>query len=170
MTTSRIVTIFGSGQIDEGSSDYQNAVSLGLVLADAGFVICNGGYAGIMEASARGAKEAGGKTIGIVTSQFSTKANKWIDETRCAPTWKERLFQLVEAADAFVLFDGGTGTLTELSVVWEMTNKAMLSKPIIICGPFFRSLVKEFKKQPLVQFNNYLKIAETAEDVLEYLK
>ena len=61
----KIVTVFGSSRPGEGDEEYLLAYEVGKNLALNGFTVCNGGYAGIMEASARGAKEAGGKTIGV---------------------------------------------------------------------------------------------------------
>lgn len=166
----RVVTIFGSAQIEENAVDYQKAVSLARMLASEGFVICNGGYGGIMEASARGAREGGGKTIGITAEEFPGRVNRWIQEERQARTWRERLFQLIETGDAYVLFDGGTGTLVEFFVVWEMANKGMLEKPIILYGPFVKNLSEMLRKNKKVIFNHQLRLAHSPQDVLKYLK
>ncbi len=169
MKSSRIVTIFGSSQLEENYPDYQKAILIGRMLAQAGFTVCNGGYGGIMEASARGAKDAGGQTIGIITQEFHRKPNRWIDDVRNAKTWRDRLFQLIETGDAYVLFDGGTGTLAELTVAWEMTNKKIIHKPIIVFGSFLRRLVSQLRKQHFVVFNDSLKIAKTAQEVMDSL-
>jgi len=169
MKISPVVTIFGSSRIDENYPEYQKAVLVGRMLADAGFVICNGGYGGIMEASARGAKEAGGKTIGIITDEFPSKPNRWVDEVQTTKTWRERLFALIETGDAFVLFNGGTGTLVELFVAWEMINKKMIQKPLIVFGAAMRSLVSRLKKERYVVSTPCLKIAKTVQEVLDHL-
>ncbi|MCM8774965.1 MAG: LOG family protein [Candidatus Omnitrophica bacterium] len=166
----RIVTIFGSAQAKESDASYQQALHVGRLLAQNDFTVCNGGYRGIMEASARGACEAGGKTLGITTVQFAGKVNPWIQEERSMKTWKDRLFSLIETGNAYVLFNGGTGTLTELFVVWEMTNKGLLKNPIILIGDFLHALLERLKKENAVLFNGYLKIAKTPEEVLRYLK
>ncbi len=57
-----IVTVFGSSRPHEGDADYEEARVLGRALAKHGFAVCSGGYAGVMAAVSRGAKEAGGKT------------------------------------------------------------------------------------------------------------
>mgnify|MGYP001603002152 CR=1 FL=1 len=167
--SNRIVTIFGSSCTEEHDEEYQTALAVGRLLAREGFTVCNGGYKGIMEASARGAKEAGGRTIGITTSAFEGTANPWIDEERRIPSWQERLFHLIETGEAYVLLDGGTGTLVEFFTVWEMTNKRLLAKPILVLGKFLSSLVGELKKQPEIIFNNFLKIATSAEEAATYL-
>lgn len=165
----KIVTVFGSGVAKETSEEYKTARALGRLLANEGFAICNGGYKGIMEASARGAKEAGGKTIGITTSAFEGKANPWIDEERCVPSWRERLFSLIETGEAYVFLDGGTGTLAELFTVWEMTNKRLISKPLTMLGFRLKTLTQTIQKWPQVIRAPDLSFAETPEETLQVL-
>ena len=165
----KIVTVFGSGQTDVESDGYEKALEVGRRLAEKGYILCNGGYGGVMEASARGAKEKGGETLGIVTSQFSPQANPWIDETQVMPTWQERLFRLIEVGDAYVVLDGGTGTLTELFVVWEMTNKQLLQKPIIVYGSFFQNMVQDLSKQKFVKTNPFLYYATDVDKIINLL-
>ena len=122
----RIITIFGSSRPRENDSDYQEALMLGRTLGDAGFAVCSGGYGGVMEAVSRGAKIAGAKTYGVTAAFFKAQANQWVDNEIRMKTWQERLFELVRLADGFVACKGGTGTLVELAVVWEMLNKAVI--------------------------------------------
>src|SRR3989338_9060256 len=103
-----VVTVFGGSHTSEKDPDYKTAFELGRELAKAGFTLCNGGYSGIMEASARGAKEGGGKTIAVSASDFGGAVNRWMDEEIKAGCWSERLFKLIELGDAYVVFDGGT--------------------------------------------------------------
>ncbi|HEX9829152.1 MAG TPA: LOG family protein, partial [Bacteroidota bacterium] len=70
----KIITIFGSSRPVESDEEYRLAFTLGKHLAQGGFTVCNGGFAGIMEASARGAKEAHGSTIGVTVNAFQRKA------------------------------------------------------------------------------------------------
>src|SRR5271169_4874021 len=129
-----IVTVFGSSRPREGEADYEEARVLGRALAKHGFSVCSGGYAGVMEAVSRGAKEAGGRTLGVTAEFFkNAKLNRWIDEEMRLQTWEERLFELVRRADAFVACKGRTGTLVELAVVWEMMNKMVMpAKPFAV--------------------------------------
>ena len=80
MKTRKIVTVFGSGLPKPGDAHYTEARALGAELARRGFVVCTGGYGGVMEAVSRGAKEAGGRTIGVTAAVFSARANTWVDE------------------------------------------------------------------------------------------
>src|SRR5499425_3688004 len=142
MTSLRIITVFGSSRPNEGEADYREARALGRELARAGFAVCSGGYGGVMEAASRGAKEAGGKTYGVTAEFFKPKANAWVDTEIRVETWQERLFELVRLAHGFVACKGGTGTLVELAVVWEMLNKSVMpGKPFAVLGPFWQPLL-----------------------------
>jgi hypothetical protein len=139
----RIVTIFGTGKAKSGDSAYQLAYETGRLLAEAGFSIANGGYGGTMEASARGASQAGGQTIGVTCSAFTAKANKYISREVTTDSLQQRLDTLIESGQAYVVLPGGTGTLLELAKVWELENKGFLKKnrPIILVGEFWKPLV-----------------------------
>src|SRR5882762_10569737 len=138
MDLERIVTVFGSSRPRESDAEYEEARELGRILAASGFSVCSGGYGGVMEAVSRGAKEGGGKTYGVTAEFFKPKANAWIDVEVRMRTWQERLFELVRLADGFVACKGGTGTLVELAVVWEMVNKAVIEgKPFSVLGDFW---------------------------------
>ena len=142
----RIVTVFGSSRPREGQADYEEARALGKALAAGGFAVCSGGYGGVMEAVSRGAKEAGGKTYGVTAEFFRNKANPWIDVEVRKKTWHERLLALIEMGDGFVTCKGGTGTLVELAVVWEMLNKSVMEeKPCVVLGEFWQPVLERVR-------------------------
>jgi uncharacterized protein (TIGR00730 family) len=146
-----IVTVFGSSRPREGDADYEEARTLGRALAKHGFSVCSGGYGGVMEAASRGAKEAGGKTTGVTADFFkNAKLNAWVDEEVRMKTWEERLFELIRRADGFVACKGGTGTLVELAVVWEMLNKSvMTAKPFAVLGDFWQPVLDRVREVEL---------------------
>ncbi|HET6144927.1 MAG TPA: LOG family protein [Candidatus Acidoferrales bacterium] len=138
----RIITVFGSSHPQDGHEDYAEALELGRSLASARFAVCSGGYGGVMEAVSRGASEAGGHVLGVTSSFFKSRANRWVKEETSMPTWHERLFELVRRGDGFVACKGGTGTLVELAVVWEMLNKkAMSPRPFVVLGDFWQPII-----------------------------
>ena len=142
-TAGRTIVIFGSSKPKAGSAEYLQAFELGKALAGAGYQIANGGYGGTMEASARGAKEINGYTIGVTCEAFGCKgANHWIDKEIKTADLQHRLDALVKLADGYVVLPGSTGTLLELATVWELMNKGFLSaKPIICLTEYWKPVI-----------------------------
>ena len=164
------ITIFGSGNIAKGSREWREAKEVGFLLAKRGFTIVNGGYGGSMRACAEGAKEAKGTTIGVTTDEFSGAAkNPFVDQEIRMPSWWERLHELVRRGDGFIVLDGGTGTLTEMMVIWEMLNKRLHQKPVVILGRRLRSLVRVLKRNPEICIPDELYLAKTPRDAVQYL-
>ena len=143
-----IVCILGSYSPERGEPLYERAYAIGHALASAGFVVCNGGYDGIMEASAKGAKDAGGSTIGVTCAVFSDyrgrplKANRYIDREITSPDPFARIRAMLDMSAAYVVLEGGTGTLSEFGIVWEHVCKRLIApRPIFVVGDFWRPLV-----------------------------
>jgi hypothetical protein len=144
---SGIITVFGSSRPRDGEDDYQQARELGRELAARGFRVCSGGYGGVMEAASRGAKDSGGATLAVTADFFKREANAWVDEVSTMVTWQERLFELIRLGEGFVACKGGTGTLVELAVVWEMLNKGvMLGKPFVVLGEFWTPIIERVRE------------------------
>lgn len=140
----KTVVIFGSSQPGHDSQDYRLAFETGEILAKNGYIIANGGYGGTMEASARGAKSAQAATLGVTCLAFGRKGpNQWIDKEIQTSDLNERLRKLIELGDAYVILPGGTGTLLEIAMVWELINKHFLPpRPMIFVTDFWKNLVK----------------------------
>lgn len=143
MEPSRIITVFGSYAPTPGSAEYEQAYQAGLYLGRAGFSIANGGYAGTMEASAKGAQKAGAKTIGVTCTAFKrSQPNAYIDQEVQTACLRDRLEKLIELGTGYVVLPGGTGTLTELAYTWELLNKGFLDdRPLVILGDFWLPVV-----------------------------
>jgi uncharacterized protein (TIGR00725 family) len=108
--------------------------------------VASGGYGGAMEAVSRGAAEAGGRVIGVVASVFSSEANPWARETIVVPKWEDRLLKLISLGDGYVACPGGTGTLVELAVSWEMMHKRLIPrKPLVALGRSWRAVVEQIE-------------------------
>jgi uncharacterized protein (TIGR00730 family) len=172
------VTVFGSSRPREGDADYEVARLLGRALAESGYSVCSGGYGGVMAAVSRGAKERGGKTYGVTAEFFKAKLNPWVDVEMRVTTWQERLFELIRVADGFVACKGGTGTLVELAVVWEMLNKSVMTgKPFAVLGDFWQPILDRVREvelghpAPWGEANGRLvHVAATPEDVVRHFK
>ena len=172
---SKVITVFGSSRPVEGDEEYQLAYEVGKQLSLAGFSVCNGGFGGIMEASARGAKEAGGRTIGVTFNIKGRAANSWIDENIHVPALIDRMMKLVELGDSYVVLKGGTGTLLELAAVWEFINKGLLrERPIMIIGDFWSGVVETLRKELLWEgvgdCTKFIHRTSSPEECASYLK
>jgi uncharacterized protein (TIGR00730 family) len=142
-----IVTVFGSSRPRDGDSAYAEARELGAALASRGFVVCTGGYGGVMEAASRGAKEVGGATQAVTAEFFHAQPNRWVDEEVRVKTWEQRLFELIRRGHGYVACEGGTGTLVELAVVWEMLNKnVMAQRPFAVVGEFWKPIIQRVRE------------------------
>ena len=76
--------------------------------------------------------------------------NEWVDVEVRKKTWQERLFALIEMGDGFVACKGGTGTLVELAVVWEMLNKSVMrDKPMAVLGHFWQPILERVREVEL---------------------
>lgn len=175
MGAQKVITIFGSSSILPATKEYSEAQALGFALAKHRFIVCNGGYGGTMEATARGAKEAGGTTIGITAKVFADKAlNRWIDREIRVEGHLDRLQTLIGTGDAFVVLRGGTGTLLEYLAVWELINKRMIEKKtIILFGKFWTELTAMIKetiaRDGQTGKMEWLKTATHAEETVQIL-
>lgn len=128
-----------------------------------------------MEAAARGAKEAGGSTIGVTMEFVSTQANPWIDKIIVVKTLVERLMKLIELGDAYVVLQGGTGTLLELAGVWELMNKGVAQeKPIVILGDFWNPTIEAVKKELTLEGRGwtakYVTVVKSPEECVKVLE
>jgi uncharacterized protein (TIGR00725 family) len=169
----KIVTVFGSSRPREGDAHYAQAHAL----AEKGLIVCSGGYAGVMEAVSRGAKEAGGRTLAVTAQFFKARANRWVDKEVRVKTWQARLFELIKRGRGYVTCPGGTGTLVELAVVWEMLNKgAMSGKPLVVLGDFWQPVIERVREVELAHPSRWgesgeplVHVAASPSDAAEYL-
>ncbi len=136
------ITVFGSSRVPEGEPEYQIGLELGGALARSGFAVCTGGYGGTMEAVSRGAAQAGGHVMGVTARSFPSRANLWVAEEIVVETWRDRLFRLIELGNGYLALPGGTGSLAEIAVVWEMLNKRILApRPLVLLGEFWKPVI-----------------------------
>jgi hypothetical protein len=140
----KVICIFGANDPQPGEKLYELARSAGAVLAGLGYVVANGGYGGTMEASAAGAKQAGGRTIGVTCSLWRSRPNRHIDQVIVTGSLFGRLQRLLELGNAgYVVLPGATGTLAELAVAWEMMSKGLLGRrPLVCLGRFWRPVIE----------------------------
>jgi uncharacterized protein (TIGR00730 family) len=130
------VTVFGSARIKLGDPHYELAKKMGAAIARLGFTVITGGGPGIMEAANRGAKEAGGRSVGCTIELPSEQpTNAYLDRCVRMHYFFARKTLLVKYSYAFVVMPGGAGTLDELfeAVTLIQTGK-IKNFPIVIMG------------------------------------
>ncbi|MDP9352973.1 MAG: TIGR00730 family Rossman fold protein, partial [Chloroflexota bacterium] len=109
------VSVFGSARTDPADRYYQLATEVSRQLAGLGFAVITGGGPGIMEAANRGAREAGGRSVGCnIELPFEQGVNAYVDVAINFRYFFVRKTMFVKYAEAFVIFPGGFGTLDEL--------------------------------------------------------
>ena len=168
----KVITIFGTSNAKDGDKVFNLAYELGKLCAEAGFVIANGGYGGTMLAAAKGAKSAGGKTIGVTCKAFGKKnPNEFVTDNIQTENLTERVAKLIETGDAYAVLPGGTGTLLEFAEIWELVNKGFVNpaKPIILITDFWRPLVELIGAED-PDSAGYVRIACGAKETVEILK
>jgi uncharacterized protein (TIGR00730 family) len=127
-------TVFGSARVDEDHPAYRAAREAGRLFADAGFAVVTGGGPGVMEAANRGAHEAGGLSVGFnIELPHEQSANPYIDLGHTFGHFYSRKVMLVKAAEGFLMFPGGFGTLDELfeALTLIQTGK-VLNFPVVL--------------------------------------
>ena len=109
------VTIFGSARVDEDAAVYASARETARLFAEEGFAVVTGGGPGVMEAANRGAQEGGALSVGFnIELPHEQAGNPYIDLSHTFRHFYARKTMLVKAAEGFVMFPGGFGTLDEL--------------------------------------------------------
>jgi uncharacterized protein (TIGR00730 family) len=163
------ITVFGGAQPQPNSPAYEEARLLGELLVQHGHTVLTGGYIGTMEAVSRGAHEAGGHVVGVTCEDIENwrkvKANAWVKEERRKKTLIERLQALIEECDAAIALPGGAGTLTEISLMWNlMIVESLPRRPLILIGSGWQSTFDQFFQS----FETYMPIHQR--DLLRFAK
>ncbi len=163
----RIVTIFGGSRCSENDPEYTQARRVGQLLAEAGYTICTGGYLGVMEAASRGARERGGRVLGIVMNQFKAEPNRYLTDKVATAHFYERLQGLIMRSVGFIALRGGMGTVTEISLVWnKLQTRVIEPRPLVLLGDCWPPVVDAWCQYLVVNERdaNVLDFAATPED------
>lgn len=147
------VTFFGSARFPENHQYYELARQTAQLIAQSGFTVMTGGGPGIMEASNRGAKDVGGRSVGCnVTLPFEQKPNSYLDSFVEFNHFYVRKVMLLRYSYAFIVFPGGFGTLDEVfETVTLIQTKKIKNFPIVMMGVEFWKPMEEFIHGTLVK-------------------
>jgi uncharacterized protein (TIGR00725 family) len=118
------VSVIGSGAEHE-----ERAAEVGRLLAERGATVVCGGYAEVMEAAARGAKEAGGTTIGILGAETDEGANDWLDHVVVTGIGHARNLAVAASGDAVIAVGGSWGTLAEIGFAMRLGRPTVILEP-----------------------------------------
>ncbi len=130
------ISVFGSARSKPGQADYEQGVSLGAALANAGFGVITGGGPGAMEAANKGASEAGGTSVGLgIELPFEAGLNEWVDIGINFRYFFARKTMFVKYAQGFVSLPGGFGTFDEIfEAITLVQTQKVTSFPIVLLG------------------------------------
>jgi uncharacterized protein (TIGR00730 family) len=147
------VTVFGSARFPEGHPHYEMARALGGALARAGYIVMTGGGPGIMEAANRGAREAGGLSLGCnIRLPREQEPNPYLDRFIQFEHFFVRKVMLVKYSSAFVVMPGGFGTLDEAFEVITLIQTGKLERfPIISMGGEFWAQLYGFARDTMLK-------------------
>lgn len=147
------VTFFGSARLKPEHPYYQKAAEIAGMLANDGYTIITGGGGGIMEAGNRGAFEVGGNSIGFnIQLPEEQTLNPYTTDEQTFRYFFSRKVMLAFAAEAYIFFPGGYGTLDEFfEIITLVQTKKLEPAPIILVGNQFWGALDEFIKKELLE-------------------
>jgi uncharacterized protein (TIGR00730 family) len=148
------VTIFGSARVNEDHRAYREARFAGRRFAEHGFTVVTGGGPGVMEAANRGAKEGGALSVGFnIVLPHEQRSNPYLDVEIVFEHFYVRKTMFVKAAEGFVIFPGGFGTLDELfeAMTLVQTGKILDFPVVLVDSAYWRGLVDWIRDPLLVQ-------------------
>ena len=140
------ITVFGSARFDEKHRYYQLARNMGKAIAQMGFTVLTGGGPGIMEAANRGAKDAGGRSVGCnIRLPFEQSHNPYLDRWVTMEHFFVRKTLLIKYSYGFIIMPGGFGTMDEMfEALTLIQTKKLKSFPIVIMGSDFWPEMRQF--------------------------
>jgi uncharacterized protein (TIGR00725 family) len=136
--------------------------------------VVTGGYEGVMAAVSQGAREGGGRAVGVTVELLaqSRSPNPWVDQEIRTAALLERIDKLIELGDGYAVLPGGAGTLLELGAVWNLALLgAMHGKPIVVVGTGWERVLHTMVERlhTLEGDLAFLTLAATAEEAADIL-
>jgi uncharacterized protein (TIGR00730 family) len=173
------IAFFGDANISETDEVYVEAFDVAEALARRGFVVVDGGGPGVMEAATSGARKGGGKTVAITFDPvgavgYEGRYIKNVTDTEVVTTnYIERMFKLLEYGDVFIIFKGGSGTISEFGTAWVLAKLYFgHHKPIILYGRFWAEILDVFRKNMNIDSTEMgiFEICSTKDEVLKAIE
>lgn len=173
------IAILGYSDAPANDPLFRHVIEVSKTLAMAGYVIVDGGGPGVMRAATIGAKEVGGKVIGVTLypkdmTHFEGRdpKNDFDVEIRTS-NYVQRTLTLMREGQVFVFFNGGTGTISEFGMAWGLARLYFgHHKPLILYGKFWKKIMTAFRENMMIRPEELkvFKIVENADQVLDAIK
>ncbi len=173
------VAFFGDAASTPETEEYKVAFEAAKLVAEAGYTVVNGGGPGVMEAATNGAESVDGDTLvvtfypehatGFEGRYVGNKADKEIE----TQNYVERMFTLMEQADVYLIFKGGTGTVSELGTAWVLAKLYHgHHKPFVLVGAFWRPIIKAIEENLNIDKEemSVLSIVDSVEEIVPEIK
>lgn len=178
--TIETAAILGGADFKKGDKEFEDAFEVGRLLAKNGITVMNGGGPGVMKASTEGAKNCGGRVIGVTYYPSYPHANyegrdpeNIFDEEIVTNDYFDRTKKLLEEGNVHILFRGGTGTIGEFGMTWSSSRiHEGHNIPIILFGAFWGHVIETFKKYMYLRAGEtrLYDIVESADEVLSLIE
>lgn len=173
------VAIFGYADLKKTDKEFRECYEVCKMLAEAGYEVVDGGGPGIMLAATLGAKAGGGRVTGVTlyptdmqNFEGRNKENA-VDEEIKTKSYVERTLTLMREGQIYVVFNGGTGTISEFGMAWGLARLYFgHHKPLILYGNFWKKIIKAFQENMHLrkEESKVFKIVDKPEDVLRAIK
>jgi uncharacterized protein (TIGR00725 family) len=175
------IAFFGDANFPKSDPTYKAAFNVAQLVAKNGLVIVNGGGPGVMDASTQGAESVGGETVAVTFSPKEAGSFeggylsnlKKVNREVVTQNYIDRMFTLIKESDMFVVFRGGSGTLSEFGTVWVLANIYYgHHKPFLLYGGFWWEIIDVLYKNMSIsqQEMDCFRIVESPAAVLEGIK
>jgi len=170
------VTIFGYADAVENDALYKSVVEVSRKLAEVGYTVVDGGGPGVMKAATVGAKLAGGRVVGVTLYPKDMENFEGRDETNLideeikTDTYVERTLTMMKEGQVYVVFKGGTGTISEFGMAWGLARLYFgHHKPLILYGKFWKKIIEAFRKNMFLRAEDLkvFKIVDSPQGVLK---
>ena len=170
------ISYFGFADAAPNDPLYKEAYECAKYLTSKGLICINGGGPGIMKAVSEGAKAAGGTSVGVtfypkdITNYEGRDPTNPLDQEVKTANYLERTLKLLELGDAYVIFRGGTGTISEFGMAWGLARLYFgHHKPLILYGEFWNEVIMSFQKNMRIRSEDtkVFKVANSPEDAYE---
>lgn len=170
------VALLGYADCKPGESLYEDTFQVSRALALNGYTVIDGGGPGVMQAATLGAKSAKGKVVAVTLYpkdmvKFEGKDPKNLfDKEIKTDNYVDRTLTLLREGQVYIIFKGGTGTISEFGMAWGLARLYFgHHRPLILYGKFWHEIIRAFKKNMNLRPEELkvFKIVETPEEVLE---